>query len=104
MYSNISLRTVLFYLEIEKMHMEPEYVDHQFQCEHLDFMVDVVLPGSSLCSVFADVSAACTATLIQVKMYLQRHTPAKPTHIALTRRNADITLSKLQVQIHIIYF
>ncbi len=58
------------------VHREPEYVDNQFQCDPLDVVVQVVLPGSPLCSLLAEVSAAGVVALIQVKVYLQGLTPA----------------------------
>lgn len=56
---------------------EPEYVDHQFQCDPLDFVVEVLLPCSPLCTLLIDVSAAGTVALMKVKMDLQGQTPAK---------------------------
>lgn len=49
----------------------PEYVDYQFQCDPLDVMVKIVLPYSFLGPLLIDVCAACMATLIHVKVYLQ---------------------------------
>lgn len=58
-------------------HKEPEYVDHQFQCDPLDVVVEVVLPRSPPSALLTDVRTACMVALMQVKMYLQGLTPAK---------------------------
>lgn len=52
-------------------------MNKQFQGDLLDFMIEVLLPCSSLRPLLDDVSTACTVALIQVIMYLQGQTPAK---------------------------
>lgn len=57
-------------LSTQTTHIQPECVDNHFQCDPLNVVVEVALPRSSLCPLLSDVSAACTVTLMQVKMYL----------------------------------